>query len=351
VASRRSPIAAGAGLAALAALSFGVTTPIVEQAGRGLGPFSTAALLYAGACLSSFLLGKVARSSGAPLRRAHLTRLLAVALVGAGVAPTLLAWGLQHAGATTGSLLLNLEAVFTVLLAWLLYREPVGRRVAVALVLMALGGVALGLDAAQATTWNVLGALAIAGATAAWALDNALSRGLAEQDPVLVVASKGALGALITGAAALGLGETLPGARPALVLLACGATGYGLSLRLYLLAQRRIGAARTGSIFAVAPFVGAALAWGMGDRSLGTWSIAAAVLFGLGVLLHATERHQHPHAHHALEHDHTHGHDDGHHDHVHEPAVVGEHSHPHRHEAVEHDHDHAPDVHHEHVHA
>jgi drug/metabolite transporter (DMT)-like permease len=350
VAFRKTPITAGVGLAALAALSFGATTPIVEHFGHGVGPFATAALLYTGACVSSFLLGKVTRSSGAPLRRAHMARLVAVAFFGAGVAPTLLAWGLQRAGATTGSLLLNLEAVFTVFFAWLLYQESVGRRVAVALVLMALGGVALALDAAQTTTWNLLGALAIVGATAAWALDNALSRSLAEQDPVHIVASKGALGALITGTAALVLAESLPNARAACVLLACGATGYGLSLRLYLLAQRHIGAARTGSIFAVAPFVGAALAWAMGGKSPGTWSLTAAVLFGFGVLLHVTERHQHVHTHHAVEHEHTHRHDDGHHTHVHDPAVVGEHSHLHQHDEIEHDHDHAPDVHHEHVH-
>jgi len=348
---RASPIATGTGLAVLAALGFGVTTPIVERAGRGLGAFSTAALLYAGACLSAFVLGRLSPSSGAPLRRAHLLRLVAIAFVGAGIAPTLLAWGLQRAGATTGSLLLNLEAVFTVFLAWVVYREPIGRRVVAALALMVLAGLALTFDLASSAGWSALGALAIAGATAAWALDNTLTRGLAEQDPVRIVAGKAALGALLTGTIALSLAEPLPGVRATLVLLACGATGYGLSLRLYLLAQRRIGAARTGSIFAVAPFVGAALAWTMGDRSLGAWTLVSAALFGAGVVLHATERHRHRHAHHAVEHDHAHRHDDGHHDHVHEPPFVGEHSHPHRHEHVEHDHDHAPDVHHEHVHS
>ena len=334
----------------LAALAFGVTTPLVERAGRGLGPFSTAALLYAGACVSAFALGRLSPSSGAPLGRAQLGRLVAIAFLGAGVAPTLLAWGLQRAGATTGSLLLNLEAVFTVLLAWALYREPIGRRVVIALTLMALGGITLTLGAATSAAWSALGALAIAGATAAWALDNTQTRGLAEQDPVLVVAGKAALGVLLTATAALALREPVPGARAAIVLLACGATGYGLSLRLYLLAQRRMGAARTGSIFAVAPFVGAALAWALGGRSPGGWTVVSAALFGAGVVLHITERHRHRHAHRETEHEHAHRHDDGHHEHAHDPPFVGEHSHPHHHEPVEHDHDHAPDVHHEHVH-
>lgn len=347
-----SPIARGALLAVLAALSFGASTPVVAWFGRGVGAFSTAALLYAGACLSAFALGRLAPSSGAPLGKSQVGRLVAVAFVGAGVAPTLLAWGLQRAGAMTGSLLLNLEAVFTVVLAWAMYREPLGRRVLAALGLMALGGVLLTLDGRgeNSATWSALGAIAIAGATLAWALDNTLSRGLAEQDPVRIVAGKGAMGAALTLGAALAIGEPRPAFVPALALLACGATGYGLSLRLYLLAQRRIGAARTGSIFALAPFVGAALSWSLGHRSLSAWTLGSALLFAAGVLLHATERHRHRHAHPEVTHDHAHRHDDGHHDHVHDPPFVGEHAHPHRHRYVEHDHEHAPDVHHEHVH-
>jgi drug/metabolite transporter (DMT)-like permease len=351
VSPKSSPSAAGAVLALLAALSFGLTTPIIERAGHGLGPFSTAALLYAGAALSAIVLGRLSPSSGAPLRRAHLLRLLGIALAGGAVAPSLLAWGLQRSGATTGSLLLNLEAVFTVLLARFIYREQIGKRVAVALTLMALGGAALTLDAAFVAGFSALGSLAIVSATAAWGLDNTLSRGLADNDPVQVVASKGALGAAVTGIALLVAGESRPTAFAVWVLLACGATGYGLSLRLYLLAQRRIGAARTGSIFAVAPFAGAAAAWALGDHIPGAWTFASAALFAVGVVLHVTERHGHVHIHEQVEHDHPHRHDDGHHDHRHEPVFVGEHSHPHRHRRLEHEHEHAADVHHEHEHS
>jgi drug/metabolite transporter (DMT)-like permease len=343
-------MATGAFLALLAAFSFGLTTPIIARAGHGLGPFSTAALLYAGAALSAVALGRLSPSSGAPLRRAHFARLLAIALAGGALAPSLLAWGLQRSGAATGSLLLNLEAVFTVLLARLVYREQIGRRVAVALGLMTLGGAALALDLASIAGFSLLGALAVVCATAAWALDNTLSRGLAEQDPVQVVASKGALGAAVTGLAALALGESRPTAFAFWALLACGATGYGLSLRLYLLAQRGIGAARTGSIFAIAPFVGASVAWLLGDRSPGAWTVVSAGLFGLGVVLHVTERHRHAHIHLATEHDHPHRHDDGHHDHEHVPPFIGEHSHPHVHRRLEHEHEHGPDAHHEHEH-
>lgn len=341
---------AGTWLAILAALSFGLTTPFVERAGRATGPFTTAALLYAGACASALLLGRVAPSPGAPLGRAQLARLALIALFGAAIAPSLLAWGLQRAGATTGSLLLNMEAAFTVLLARAFYREHIGRRAAFAVAFMGLGGVVLTLDALRSAGFHPAGALAVAGATLAWALDNTLTRRLSEHSPVAVVAGKGALGAALTTALALAAQEPIPNAGATVVLLACGATGYGASLRLYLLAQRRIGAARTGSIFALAPFAGAALAWLLGERSAGALTAWAAALFALGICLHATERHRHRHLHPAVTHDQPHQHDDGHHDHDHDPPVAGEHSHAHSHAQIEHDHEHSDDVHHQHDH-
>lgn len=337
-------------LAALAALAFGATTPAVAWAGRGVGSFATAALLYAGAALAAVLLRAIGRRADAPLRRSDLPRVVAVAVVGGALAPTLLAWGLQRSGPTIGALLLNLEAVFTVLLARACFREPIGPRVALALAAMVAGGIALALDTWRDASWGVLGVAAIAGATAAWAADNTLTRPLAERDPLEVVAGKGGIGALLTAGIALGAGDAWPRGPAALVLLGCGATGYGLSLRLYLLAQRRIGAGRTGSVFALAPFLGAALGLALGDRGAGAGALAAAALFALGAWLHITERHGHPHVHEPHEHEHLHRHPDAHHDHAHDPPFIGEHAHPHRHEHLEHAHEHAPDAHHHHVH-
>lgn len=349
----RSAIARGVLLAIAAAIAFGVTTPIIAWAGRGVGPFATAALLYAGAALATLVMRMLSRARGPSLGRGDLARVLGVAIAGAAVAPVLLAWGLQRAGATVGSLLLNLEAVFTVLLARAVFREPIGRRIAVAVAAMVAGGAALVFDISRGggvAAAGAAGALAVAGATLGWAVDNALSRPLAEREPLDVVAAKAGLGVAFTLAAAALAGEPAPPAGAALVLAACGATGYGLSLRLYLLAQRAIGAARTGSVFAVAPFIGAALSVAIGGRAVTGWTLAAAGLFAAGVYLHLTERHAHAHVHPAIEHDHVHRHDDGHHDHVHDPPVAGEHAHPHRHERLVHAHDHAPDVHHTHEH-
>jgi drug/metabolite transporter (DMT)-like permease len=348
--STRSPIATGVLLATAAAVAFGVTTPVIAWAGRGLGPFTTASLLYGGAAVTALALRTWSGHAAAGLRRADLWRVIAVALIGGAIAPTLLAWGLQRAGPTVGSLLLNLEAVFTVLLARALFREPIGLRVALAVAAMAAGGAALTFDATSGSSWGVLGVVAVSAATLAWATDNTLTRPLAEREPFDVIAAKGGLGAMVTLGGALIAGEPRPGLTAAAVLLACGATGYGLSLRFYLLAQRRIGAGRTGSVFALAPFVGAAIAFAIGDRSASAWTAAAALLFGGGVVLHVFERHGHLHVHPAVEHDHVHRHDDGHHTHHHDPPVAGEHAHQHRHERTEHEHEHAPDLHHDHDH-
>ncbi len=346
----RHAITTGVLLAAAAALAFGVTTPIVAWAGRSIGPFTTAALLYAGAAIIALVLRAIKGRSDAPLRRSHLPRVIVVAVVGGAIAPTMLVWGLQRSGPTIGALLLNLEAVFTVLLARAVFHEPIGPRVAFAVVAMVAGGAALTIDVWQDASWGVLGILGVAGATAAWAADNTLTRPLAERDPLEVILGKGAIGALVTSLAAVLAGEPWPDGWQLAVLLGCGATGYGLSLRLYLVAQRRIGAGRTGSVFALAPFIGALISFALGDRSGGMGAIVAAGLFAFGVYLHVTEHHGHPHVHEVTNHDHLHRHPDDHHTHDHEPAFVGEHAHPHHHDRVAHDHEHAPDLHHDHVH-
>jgi drug/metabolite transporter (DMT)-like permease len=337
-------------LAALAAVAFGIATPIVAWAGRDLGPLSTAALLYLGAAVTALVMQLVGRRGEASLRRSDTPRLFAIAVAGGAIAPSLLAWGLQRAGATAGALLLNLEAVFTVLLARAFFHEPIGRRVAIAVACMAAGGAALTLDSSLSDSFGLLGVLAVAGATAAWALDNTWTRPLAERDPFQVILVKGGLGASLTAAVALVRGEPLPPLPHAAVLVACGATGFGASLYLYLLAQRRIGAGRTGSVFALAPFIGAALAWMLGDRHAGAFAVAAAGLFAFGVYLHVSERHGHGHVHEPVDHDHMHRHDDAHHTHTHDPPFTGEHSHPHHHDRIEHTHEHAPDIHHGHSH-
>ena len=343
------PALLGGMFALLAAALFGVSTPLVQRFGAGLGAFSTAALLYAGAAAVG-LLSRQRIDQEARLQRADLPRLIAMAGFGAVVGPVALAWGLQHTSGTSASLMLTLEALFTAVLAWRLYHETLGGRVWTAMVLLLAGGLVLVLDQGRTGGAQLWGLLAVLLATAAWGVDNALSRALAERDPGQVVMVKALLGATATSALAAAFGEPLPSALAAMALFAIGASGYGLSLRFYLLAQRAFGAARTGSVFAFAPFIGAALAVALGDRSASGLMALGGVLMLAGVVLHLAESHGHEHQHDALEHEHAHRHDDGHHGHLHEPAPVGPHSHSHRHEPLQHVHAHVPDAHHGHRH-
>ncbi|HEV8551647.1 MAG TPA: EamA family transporter [Polyangiaceae bacterium] len=332
-----------------AGVAFGVTAPLTQRFGRGLGPFATAGLLYLGAALPSTFGRR--RGTEAAVRVAHLPRLGVAALAGAFVAPVCLSYGLQRAAGTAASLMLNLEGVFTLLLAVWLLREHAGKRVVAGIIAMLAGGfvLVLGSEPSKAGSW--LGLVAVALATLGWAFDNVTLRPLADLDPASVVFLKSSAGVLLSFGASLAFREAAPKPAAAAALVACGATGYGLSLRLYLLAQRRIGAGRTGSLFALAPFAGALVAWALGQGTLGPTTLAAALLFVLGAYLHATEQHSHRHTHVVVEHEHAHRHDDGHHEHVHDPPVAGEHSHPHRHEPVTHEHPHAPDLHHAHRHS
>jgi drug/metabolite transporter (DMT)-like permease len=286
----------------------------------------------------------------ARLQRSDWRRLLAMAALGAVIGPVALAWGLQRTSGTSASLMLTLEALFTAVLAWRLYHETMDRRVWLALGLLLVGGLLLILDQGQQGNAQWLGLVAVLAATAAWGVDNTLSRGVADRDPGQVVLVKAALGALATAVVAVALGEPGPTLLATLGLVAVGATGYGLSLRFYLLAQRAFGAARTGSVFAFAPFIGAVVAFALGDRSASALMGLGGLLMLLGVVLHLTETHDHAHVHEALAHEHAHRHDDGHHTHGHAVMPEGAHSHLHQHDAQTHTHAHVPDAHHLHRH-
>jgi drug/metabolite transporter (DMT)-like permease len=336
------------GLLALgAAIAFGVTIPFVKHFGRAVGPFATAFFLYAGAAVGTLRRPSPERSV---LEPRHLPRLLAVAVFGAFLAPVCLSWGLARAPAAPAALAMNFEATFTLALAAVLYAEPIGKRVLLAAASIFVAGGLLVAGSVHGHDGSPWGMLAVVLATFAWALDNTLTRPLAELDPAAVVRAKGVMGATLSLAMAWTMGE-LPVPRTAAAgLLACGLTGYGMSLRMYLLAQRKIGAARTGSIFALGPFVGAGLALLWGDRTGGPILYVAAALFAIGAYLHLSEQHEHAHSHEAATHEHPHTHDDDHHTHEHDPPFRGEHTHPHHHEERSHAHPHAPDVHHRHRH-
>lgn len=346
----------GIAFALLAAVLFGASTPLAKLLVGEVPPVMLAGLLYAGSGIGLAVL-LIARRM---VSRRHAgiawpSRRDAVWLVGAIVfggilGPLFLMWGLTAASASAASLLLNLEGVFTALLAWFLFRENFDARIAIGMFAIAVGGAALSLEPAGVGGVSP-GTLLVVAACICWAIDNNLTRKVSGSDAVVIAGLKG----LIAGATNLGiafaLGQTLP-ATP--VLLASGLVGffgYGLSLVLFVLALRHLGTARTGAYFSIAPFAGAALAIALQLDTVSVQVLVAGALMALGVWLHVTERHLHWHVHESIAHDHMHAHDE-HHRHDHDFSWDGDepHAHPHAHSPIEHSHAHYPDLHHRHRH-
>lgn len=340
-------------LALSSAVLFGASTPLAKLLLGTVDPWLMAALLYLGAGLG---LAVVHLSRGAfrlpaveaPLRRPDVPWLAAVILFGGVSGPLFLMWGLAHTEAAAASLLLNLEGLATMGIAWVVFRENVDRR-------LLLGAFAI-LAGAALLSWQGAasfrgGGLLIAGACVCWGIDNNLTRKLSASDPVQIAMLKG----LVAGAVNLGLalwrGAPLPGAGIIVAVGIVGFLGYGVSLALFVLGLRYLGTARTGAYFSLAPFIGAVLAIIMLGEPLSMQLVVAGALMGFGLWLHLAERHEHEHVHEPMEHEHRHYHDE-HHQHEHAATdPPGEpHTHWHRYARLVHRHPNYPDLHHRHEH-
>jgi drug/metabolite transporter (DMT)-like permease len=345
----------GVPLALISAALFGASTPVAKLLlGGGVNPGLLAGLLYLGSGigLGLYWLGRrwAGRASAeAPLRRTDLPWLALVILSGGVAGPLLLMIGLAVTPASSAALLLNLESLATMAIAWVVFRENVDRRLLIGAAAILAGAVVLSWSGGVGPVgW---GALCIAGACLAWGIDNNLTRRLSGSDPVEITAAKGIVAGAVNLTLALANGAMLPPAGAIAGAAGLGLFGYGVSLVLFVLALRHLGSARTGAYFSTAPFIGAGLAVGLLGEPLSAKLGIAAVLMGIGLWLHLAERHEHEHAHEAMEHEHRHVHDE-HHQHTHTDAdPPGEpHTHAHRHAPLVHSHPHYPDLHHRHDH-
>lgn len=349
---RHSHLWPGVPLALSSAILFGASAPLSKLLMGSIDPWLLAGILYLGAGAGLAIVHWGRPLIGLPNVEAQLQRkdmpwLAAVIAFGGMLGPLFLMLGLSQTSAASGSLLLNLEGLATMVIAWLIFRENVDRRLLIGAgailagaVLLSWKGQALRLDT---------GSLFIAAACLCWGIDNNLTRKLSSADPVQIAMIKG----LIAGCTNFMLALSLGAALPSIGLISAGAVvgflGIGVSLVLFMLGLRYLGAARTGAYFSLAPFIGALLAVIIFRDAITAQIVSAGLLMGLGLWLHLSERHDHDHAHEAVEHDHAHTHDD-HHQHTHVGPVSEPHSHWHRHEPMRHKHPHYPDLHHRHGH-
>ncbi|MFG1430470.1 DMT family transporter [Xanthobacter sp. V2C-8] len=338
----------------LSAGLFGASTPLAKLLLGAVDPWMMAGLLYlgAGVGLAGIHLFRAALrlpTVEAPLRWADVPWLALVILAGGVLGPLLLMFGLARTDAASASLLLNLEGVATMAIAWIVFRENADKR-------LLLGALAI-LAGAALLSWQGratfdLGSGLIAGACLCWGIDNNLTRKLSSADPVQIAMLKGLIAGTVNLLIAFGLGATLPAAGAVAAAAVVGFFGYGVSLALFVLALRHLGTARTGAYFSLAPFVGAVLAIALLGEAITLQLMIAGLLMALGLWLHLSEQHEHEHAHETLEHEHRHHHDE-HHRHAHDLSTpAGEpHSHWHRHAPMVHRHPHYPDIHHRHGHS
>jgi drug/metabolite transporter (DMT)-like permease len=336
-----------------AAALFGASTPLVKLLEGDLPTLLLAGLLYLGSGLGlatiRLLRDRGWKASG--LARGEWRWLAGAIVFGGLLAPVLLVFGLTHADAGVASLMLNLEAVFTAVLAWVIFKENADRRIVLGMLLIVAGGAVLAWPAAGSASPDWIGPLAIAAACLCWAIDNNLTRRVSGSDALFIAGAKGWTAGVVNTSLALLLGASLPAWSTAGAAMAVGLLGYGLSLVLFVRALRDLGTARTGAYFSTAPFIGAAIAILLLDEPTPAPFWVAASLMGIGVWLHLTERHEHEHTHEPLEHTHPHVHD-VHHQHEHDFDWDGTepHSHQHRHDVLTHKHPHFPDIHHRHGH-
>jgi drug/metabolite transporter (DMT)-like permease len=335
--------------ALIAALTFGLSAPLAKLLLASVSPLFLAGLLYAGAGLFLTAVQTFRRPHrrGRAMGPSDWWTLAAAVSAGGILAPPLLLWGLSRGSASATALLLNLEVAFTALLAGVVFGEHVGLRVAAGVTLMAAGGMAVSRPGSLDLS---LPSLAVAGACALWALDNNLTRLIADIDAVVLAQVKGVTAGAVNVTLALSLAHQPPTWKAAVLSLALGALSYGSSLALFILAMRGLGAARTAAYFALAPFFGAAMSLLLLRDRVSVPFLLAAGLMGAGAWLLVRERHIHAHRHEAGVHTHRHVRDE-HHSHEHEGWEGPEpHVHPHATGPHEHAHPHFPDQDHQHRH-
>lgn len=342
----------GVPLALGSALLFGASPPLSKILLANVSPFMLAGLFYLGAGLGLAAYNLLSVSSKKQEGSVKLSRKdwpwLALAVIMGGVfGPLLLLVGLHQTNASTGALLLNVESIATMAMAWLIFRENVDRRLLLGAAAILAGALVLAWDGGTLSLSH--GALLIVLACIAWAIDNNVTRNISASDPTIIAMIKGLVAGSINIAIALMAGDTFPTFGFSLAAAFIGFFTVGISLVLFIKALRHLGTARTGAYFALAPFIGALLSVIFIGDPLTMKLVMAGVLMGIGLWLHLTEQHGHDHEHQALEHEHSHVHDN-HHQHQHDGRVDEPHSHIHRHSPMRHRHAHYPDLHHRHEH-
>ena len=246
----------------LAAVLYAINSPFSKLLLDRVSETMMASFLYLGAGMGLFLVGTVQKITGTAEKELPLTKKELPFTVGMVVldiaAPIFLMIGLNMTTAANASLLNNFEIVATTVIALAIFKEKVSRRLWLAIGLVTLSSIILSFEDMSSFSFS-LGSVFVLLACVCWGFENNCTRMLSSKNPLSVVVIKGfgsGLGALIL---AFAVGETLPALPYILCALVLGFVAYGLSIYFYIYAQRDLGAAKTSTYYAVAPFVGAGI--------------------------------------------------------------------------------------------
>ena len=318
----------------LAAVFYAINVPISKVLLQHVGPTTMAALLYLGAGIGigiMSLFNKKDREKAESLTKAELPYIVGMIVLDI-AAPIFLMLGISYGSSANASLLGNFEIVATTVIALILFKEAVTKRLWLAIGLITLSSILLSFEGTDSFHFSY-GSLLVIMATVCWGLENNCTRELSSKSTYQIVMLKGlcsGLGALVI---ALIKRESFPGIGYIAIALALGFVAYGLSIFMYVRAQNVLGAAKTSAYYAVNPLIGALLAFVFLSESLSWMYVIALIVMVIGSALVVVDTFIRQHDH---EHQHTFTHSHGGSTHTH----TVRHSHVHKHYLTEEKHRH-----------
>ena len=318
----------------LAAVFYAINVPISKVLLQHVGPTTMAALLYLGAGIGigmMSLFNKKDREKAESLTKAELPYIVGMIVLDI-AAPIFLMLGISYGSSANASLLGNFEIVATTVIALILFKEAVTKRLWVAIGLITLSSILLSFEGTDSFHFSY-GSLLVIMATVCWGLENNYTRELSSKSTYQIVMLKGlcsGLGALVIS---LIKKESFPGFGYIAIALALGFVAYGLSIFMYVRAQNVLGAAKTSAYYAVNPLIGALLAFVFLSESLSWMYVIALIVMVIGSALVVVDTFIRQHDH---EHQHTFTHSHGGSTHTH----TVRHSHVHKHYLTEEKHRH-----------
>lgn len=334
--------------AILAAALYAINIPLSKVLLQFIQPTMMAAFLYLGAGIGLFLYGKVTKEQGEKLTKAELPYTIGMIVLDI-AAPILLMLGLEQTNSANASLLNNFEIVATSMIAFLVFREKLSKRLSVAIVLVTAASIALSFEGEGSFQFNT-GSLLVLGAACCWGLENNCTRMLSNKSSVQITTIKGIFSGLGSLIVALIVGENIPGLVWIAAVLLLGFVAYGLSINFYIKAQKDLGAAKTSAYYSIAPFLGVIFGVLLLREHPGVqFYVGLAIMIAATVLMvKDTISLQHTHEH---SHVHTHEHSHGDLIHTHEHEHIHSHTHTHGENEVIHTHIHNSIEGHQHAHA